>query len=132
MTAVTSLSAVAGTGRDDIGDAPWLQDMDSIREVMSSFDASSYFTDIAVSLDHWDTYLKPSLTQCAAKTASTDTYTLTNPVFETENALYYEIGSGLHSVALTNDWAVQGNMCSIDFQYKSMEPSGLFGLNAPF
>ena len=41
-------------------------------------------------------------------------------VFETDDVIDYEIGSGLYNAAFT-DWLVSGNVCEVDMLYQVRE-----------
>ena len=73
----------------------------------------------SISLNGVKNMLSTELAQCSQKSSATP-LTLVDPVFESDDLIDYEIGSGLYNVAFS-DWYVSGNTCTIDFEYRTME-----------
>ena len=66
----------------------------------------------------WETALSSDYVKCSTKSAGISSYTYTDPVFDSDDAIDYFIGSGLQNVAFT-DWIVSPNTCTQDLEYET-------------
>ena len=121
VTVVTPLSALEGVGRDDTSDS--LFTVSGRDEQMSVYDPTPNVHDIVVPLGDWETFLSSSFEQCAARSADSALYSLDEPIFEEEDSLEYQIGSGAYQVSF-KDWAVTENLCNMNFEYMVRETGG--------
>ena len=90
---------------------------------MSVYDPTSNVHDIVVPLGDWETFLSSSFEQCAARSAKSTIYSLDEPIFEEDDSLEYQIGSGAYQVSF-RDWAVAEDLCSMKFEYMVREAGG--------
>ena len=75
-----------------------------------------------ISSGDWETNLAGAYSKCTAHSASMKSFTFTDPVFDTDNQVEYEISSGFYEAPITTDWQITGNTCTMPFvEYKTHE-----------